>query len=275
MKNTPLRFALIAFSLLGALSLQAAELATAKVLDVEGTVTVYREGAGNQPLKQGDILREGDSISATALSSADLVFSNGSEVTVEENTSVTMAELQQEPFGGNKSYEQLEADPSQSQTLLELNYGKVSGEVKKLREDSKFHIETPLGTAAIRGTVFFVEIVYDAERGEMILEVHNLGGIVDIISRYIGAIDYNGGNVADKGYDSTASDSKRDSIPDRHIVIIRLPQTDPYYDEIIDDLNDYPPFTDERGRPPVILTIPGPEITDDDGDVQVISPSGP
>jgi len=277
MKTSPLHFLSLFVFLFGSLSLNAAELATAKVTEVDGTVTLFREGESNQPLRVGDILRQGDAISATALSRADLVFSNGSTITIEENTSMTIAELEQQSFGGGKSYEQLEGDPSPSQTLLELNYGKLSGEVKDLRSDSTFHIDTPLGTAAIRGTIFWVELRYNAERGEMLLVINNISGIVDVISKYVGSIEYGEGNIGDKGYESSLSDDsmRREQIPDRHIVVIRLSRLDPYYNDIIDAIENYAPLQDEDDRPPVIIPLPGPVVTDEDGDVQVISPSGP
>src|SRR5690606_22509652 len=116
----------------------------------------------------------------------------------------------------NKSYEQLEADPSVSQNRLELNYGTVTGHVKKLRPGSDFMVNTPIGTAAIRGTVFSVSLLYNKERNEMILIVENADGLVDIISQFSGELDFGRGNIADTGYGNSSGESKRQAIPPRH-----------------------------------------------------------
>jgi len=246
---------------------------SAKVLAVEGTAAAYDEGSSQgQPLGPGDILQEGTSISTGTLSTVDLVFSNGSMLTLEENTSLTLTELKQQAYGGTATYESLQADPSQSQTLLDLNYGKVSGEVKNLRPGSTFNVDSPLGTAAIRGTIFTVEIRYNAQRGEFLLIVRNLGGDVTVISRYLGQFEYGEGNIGDKGYDSSLSDDSEEPIPDEHTVVIRLSRSDPYFDDLIDFIRNLEPG---RTDFPIIFEIPAPEFTPDDPSTQVVSPEGP
>jgi hypothetical protein len=247
----------------------AAQLASAKVLQVEGTVSKYSaEGGSSTQLKVGDILVEGDSVSATALSSAILVFSNGSEITVEENTSFNLSKLEQSPFSGNQSYEQLQADPSQSQTLLELNYGELGFHVKKLQAGSTFDIETPLGTAAIRGTQGTVKLFYNAERGEFLLIVANNDGLDDIISRYIGEFEYGRGNIGDKGFDSSVSDAKSEPIPQQHTIVIRLHRGDPLFDDLFNAYENYIPTEPTPGN----LPLPTPIFTPDDPGVIIVSP---
>jgi hypothetical protein len=230
-----------------ALSSHAAQLATAKVIEITGTVTKYSTDGSNAPLKVGDILVQGDSVSTTAMSSTNLVFSNGSELTVEENTSLTIATMEQAPFHSSQSYEQLAADPSQSQTLLELNYGELNGHVKKLQSGSRFDIQTPLGTAAIRGTTYNVRYFFNATRNESILSVTNIDGLIDIISRFSGPLEFSG-NVADKGYDNTATEESAEPIPASHTVIIRNYETE----------SDLP--------------LPAPTFTPEDPGVIVVSP---
>ncbi len=272
MKHSRLHLVLLGLFTLSVLTANAAQLASAKVLSISGTVNTYTEDSQSKPLETGDILKQGDSIVTTPLSSAHLVFSNGSELTVQENTSVTLAELTQEAFSGKKSYEQLQADPSKSQSLLELNYGKVSGHTKKLRQGSTFHIETPLGTAAIRGTHYTVEIRYNAERGEFLLIVTNKDGKVDIISDYIGNFEYGRGNIGDKRYDSTLTDDKSEAIPPAHTIVIRLSKLDPAYDDIINALKNYAPFQGGDDRPETIIIVTPPI---EDPGVQIASPNEP
>jgi len=274
MKTHPFSILSLAVFMIASVTAQAAQLASAKVVDVVGTVTKYSASGQQSPLQTGDILKEGDSISVTALSKADLVFSNGSELTIEENTSLNIVKLQQEAFSGNQSYEQLQADPSKSQTLLELNYGKLSGHVKKLRSDSQFHVDTPLGTAAIRGTKWSALLIYNKERGEFLLTVKNFDGLVDIISRYVGEFEYGKGNIGDKGYDSSISEETKELIPEAHTIVIRLHKGDPYFDDLFQLIKNHIP----TGPKPVITPGPGPgpgPDGDDDFGIIVVSPEGP
>ncbi|MFP4157532.1 MAG: FecR domain-containing protein [Opitutales bacterium] len=256
---------------LSSLSLAAQQLATAKVINVTGTVTKYLANGESQQLSAGDLLREGDAVSATALSSADLVFSNGSELTIEENTSVNFAALKQQAFSGNKRFEALDADPSTSQTLLELNYGSVSGHVKKLRSDSSFEVETPLGTAAVRGTRFIVSLIFDTERQEFMMSVDNIDGLVDVISKYVGSVEYGSSNIGDKGFKSGLEEEKREQIPAKHKVIVRLQRTDPFFDVLIKRGGNVDP------KQPTPTVTPGTKPGDgDDEDFGIIvSPEGP
>ncbi|MFT5836688.1 MAG: hypothetical protein ACI9ZV_000184 [Candidatus Azotimanducaceae bacterium] len=268
MKTLRIPFTILCVLAISALSTHAARLATAKVLEIKGTVTKYAAAGGQGPLNAGDILLQGDSVSATTLSSAKLIFSNGSEITVEENTSFKLAKLWQDNFESGQSYEQLQADPSKSQTLLELNYGELGFHVKKLQEGSTFNIQTPLGTAAIRGTTGLAKLFYNAERGDFFLIVKNFDGLVDLISRYIGEFDYGTGNVGDKGFNSGLSDDSSGPIPPRHTAVIRLNRSDPYFKDLFDQLKNYIP-TD----PPIgWIPLPAPQITPEDPGVLVVSP---
>ncbi|MEM1223195.1 MAG: FecR domain-containing protein [Verrucomicrobiota bacterium] len=240
----------------------AAELASAKVTAVTGTVTLYPASGPERQLKVGDIVKEGDDISATALSNASFVFSNGSTLELEENSSLTIRELQQENFSGGKTYEQLEADPSKSQTMLELNYGTVSGHVKKLKPGSEFHVETALGTAAIRGTIWTVQIRYNSSTGELALIIRNRGGLIDLIGGFVGSgneYKYTGGKKLTKAIDSL------------NFVVVRLNRNDPNYEEIINSIVDFFP-TD---NPPVVIPLPTPVLTPEDPSVIIVSPEGP
>lgn len=271
MKTLRLPLYFLAFLFIGSFSLSAAQLASAKALSVTGTATKYTADGNQSPLVAGDILKAGDSISVTALSSANLVFSNGSTIDVKENTSITITEFQQNSFGGNQSYEQLEADPSKSQVLLELNYGELDGHVRSLQSGSKFDIVTPIGTAAIRGTKFTVRLRYNAERGEFVLVVKNKDGKVSIISRYAGSFEYDQA-VGEKGYDSALSDDTEEVIPQKHTIIIRINRRDPAFFPMFNLIESFIPEA-ERPDPSdddeIIIKI----ITPEDPDIDIVSPN--
>ena len=273
MKSPYLHLILLALFGLSPLTATATQqLASAKVLSMSGTVTSASEDGVESPLMIGAILGQGDSIVTGAWSTALLVFSNGSEILVTENSSITIVELSQEAFGGTKSYEQLKADPSKSQSLLQLNYGKVSGHVKSLKAGSRFDIETPLGTAAIRGTKFVIECRYDAKRLEYHLIVNNLNGKVDIISRYPGAVKYGRENHADKGYDPEASE-ETEALPPAHKIIIRFSSNNPNFERIVSPEVNFPPFKNNDTQPEIPV-LP-PEVTPEDQDTVVASPNQP
>ena len=293
MKNARLILALFAIFGWSVFTANAAELASAKVLSVTGYVNSYTPNGTEKPtgapgispsgipikatqkqLAIGDILKKEDSIVTAVLSSARIVFSNGSELTINENTSITVSELAQEAFGGNKSYEQLQADPSLSQAQLTLNYGKVSGHVKQLKEGSDFHIQTPLGTAVIRGTKFSVDLRYDRSRGECVLVVNNFDGKVDVLSRIGGSLEFGRGKRADKGFVAGNPDTSN-SIPAGHIVIIRISEDDPNYDAVIDILENYSPYQNEDTPPENNDQPTTPVVTPEDDDTTVASPNQP
>ena len=206
----------------------AAQLASAKVLSVSGTVTSYTEGGAETPLQAGAILTQGASICTKPSSQAELVFSNGSELTVMENSRLTLAELSQEAFGGTKSYEQLQADPSRSQTLLKLNYGKTSGHVKKLSDGSQFLVESPLGTAAIRGTNFTIALNFNPTTGLYSIQVSNHDGLVDLITKAEGSKE-NG------DYDPNAAETST-PIPAGQEFAVSISADDPNFGTVIEQM---------------------------------------
>lgn len=299
MKTLRIPFTLLcvlAISTLSAHVAHASQLATAKVISVEGTVTKHTTGGiklhgRERQLKVGDILSEGDSVNSSADSQAFLVFSNGSEITITENTSVKIAELEQEPYGSSQTYEQLQADPSKSQTLLELNYGQLDGHVKKLSEASSFKVKTPLGTAAIRGTKFSVKLVFDKDTNKFELTIRNLDGMVDFIGQ---------GRVVDYLFDDAKGDPDKmknefddgslieaTTLPEQRALIIICGQENKVYEAIIevlavmpgidvavaDDGNitvsvDAPDDSNEDDKDP----LPPPVITPEDPGIIVVSP---
>ena len=133
MNTMRIPFTLFCLLVISALPSHAAELATAKVLSVSGTImrseggAFIKIGGRESPLKAGDILRQGDRLNSTKGSKAILVFSNGSEITLYQNSSLSIIALEQEPYTSKRVYNELEADPSKSQTLLELDYGQLDG----------------------------------------------------------------------------------------------------------------------------------------------------
>lgn len=109
-------------------------------------------------LKNNDAVTQGEVVVTGKGSSVVLVFSNGSTVSLAENSRLSVDEFMQDPFGQDIKVADLTSEPSTSHTKLSLTYGELVGNVKKLKGDSSYMIDTPVGAAGIRGTTF--RIVY-------------------------------------------------------------------------------------------------------------------
>ncbi|MBL00710.1 MAG: hypothetical protein CMI34_04805 [Opitutales bacterium] len=286
MKTMRIPFTLFCLLVISALSSLAAELATAKVLSVSGTImrteggAFIKIGGRESPLKAGDILRQGDRLNSTKGSKAILVFSNGSEITLYQNSSLSIIALEQEPYTSKRVYNELEADPSKSQTLLELDYGQLDGHVKKLTKESSFNIKTALGTAAIRGTKFRIRLIFTANK--LRLTITNFVGLVDLITQTTapvisGDIDEGEGNTFD-------SDSNVDTtpIPPAGECNVETNEGSPVFEAVISGLSAIPGLdvgVSDDGTLSVEIDlggfIPAPEVTPDpetDPGIIVVSP---
>ena len=288
MKTLRISFTLFCLSVIIALPSRAAELATAKVLSVSGTVmksegsAFIKIGGRESVVKAGDILREGDRLNSTKGSKAFIVFSNGSEITLYQNSSLSIITIEQEPYTSKRVYNELEADPSKSQTLLELDYGQLDGHVKKLTKESSFNIKTALGTAAIRGTKFRIRLLFTANKFR--LTITNFVGLVDLITQTTapvisGDIDDGEGNTFDPDSNITTT-----PIPPAGECNVETNDGNPVFDAIISGISAVPGLEvsiSADGDLSVDIDlggfIPTPEITPDpetDPAVIVVSPAG-
>ncbi len=102
------------------------------ITNIKGDVT-YRVSA-NAPAQIGQNgvrLTEGTIVETGSGSSSVLLFSNGSTVTLSENTSINIDQFSQDPFNAEaESFANAVEEPSISRTKLRLNVGELVGEVK-------------------------------------------------------------------------------------------------------------------------------------------------
>jgi hypothetical protein len=83
------------------------------------------------------------------------LLSNGTLLTLESETRMKVANFEQEAFGETtENLSQLSAEPSTSNVLLDLDYGSLVVKTKKLNKGSQLNINSPVGTAGVRGTEF-------------------------------------------------------------------------------------------------------------------------
>jgi hypothetical protein len=103
----------------------------------------------------GALLPEGTSVHTGAKGEALLLLSNGTIVTIGENTKMKISSFVQEAFDDKGlSVGDLEEEPSSSSVLVDLEIGDLVVKTKKLNKKSNFEISSPVGTAGIRGTQF-------------------------------------------------------------------------------------------------------------------------
>ena len=122
---------------------QAASPGAAQVKKVVGTAT-YTDAKGGGPIKEGDILMQGATITTGAGSYVDLDMGvNGNALRVEADSTLTLNKL-----------DYTRAGEVIVNTELEVKKGStVANVVNKLSKASKYEIKTPAGVAGIRGTV--------------------------------------------------------------------------------------------------------------------------
>ncbi len=149
--------------------LLANELQNGSVLiaEMKGDVRVLgTDGISNESknFKLGDILPLGNWVKTGEGSSILCLLSNGTLFTIRENSKVRIGTFMQIPFDGKGVVmEELQNEPSSSEVEIDLDMGSLVVKTKKLNKSSSFDIESPVGTAGIRGTEF--QLGYDASSG--------------------------------------------------------------------------------------------------------------
>lgn len=129
-----------------------------KAARVENQVFKVLADGTTSPVKNGDLLTEKDVIGTAKGASVVLVFMNGSSVKLGSDSRLAIDEFKMDPLAEDLHTGGLKAEPTVSKTTLNLTYGELVGDVKKLNTSSTYSIKTPVGAAGIRGTIF--RIVY-------------------------------------------------------------------------------------------------------------------
>lgn len=115
-------------------------------------------------LSEGAALIETDTVTTGAASSVVLVFANGASIKLGANSRLAIEEFKMDPLADDIAVANLEREPNVSKTRLNLAYGDMVGNVKKLNKNagSEFNIKTPVGAAGIRGTTFRIVMRFEA-----------------------------------------------------------------------------------------------------------------
>jgi hypothetical protein len=166
MRNLPFPLFLISLFLFSDLSLHAIESKGAIIIaSMEGQVTVTNNESGadlpSDRIKVGGLLFDGHTVKTGAGSKVVLLFSSGTITTLKEGSVLNIKKFAQQKFdpkttgklSGRKD------EPSPSETVIDLSLGDMIIDVKKLKKESSFNIDSPVGTAGIRGTIPRMKVV--------------------------------------------------------------------------------------------------------------------
>ena len=126
------------------------------LISTEGTVWYLDEKETQQEdIKIGSIIPSTYLVETGEDGKLTGLLSNGTLLTLTENTRMKVATFEQEPFEDDgRKLADLPGEPSQSNVDLELEYGSLVVKTKKLSKGSVLNINSPLGVAGIRGTEF-------------------------------------------------------------------------------------------------------------------------
>ncbi|MGA2053621.1 MAG: FecR domain-containing protein [Opitutales bacterium] len=138
-----------------------------KAFIVNGSVQVQGADGKSAPLSRGDLVPVGSTILTGNDGLVLIVFSNGSAMQIKPDSTVQITKFDQAAFddqGGANSFLRLNADPSKSTTEMNLTKGTLAGQVKQLDLDagSTFTVDTPAGSAGIRGTIPSITVKTDS-----------------------------------------------------------------------------------------------------------------
>ena len=252
---------------LSAVAAHAIPLASVKVVAAKGTVSYSISGSKEMPLVKNTIISGGDSIATGSDGVVHLIFSNGAGLTIEENSNLVFSKLEQKPYWKDNPEEYPKEEISESTTELELKYGNLKGNVEGLREDSEFRIKTKLGDALVSGKMFFIELYYDSFRKEFIFNVQNIDGMIDLITKFSGPIEFERNGMAVKSYDSKADALQIVRIPPKQTFSVRKSRFSPGFRNYVDLFPK-----DAKSR--LILDIEAIEPYPNDQEIMVVSPNG-
>ena len=243
----------------------ALPLSSAKVSVVNGTANYGAPGVEVTPITKGSIIAEGDSIVTSDTGIVYLVFSNGVSLTLEENSNLVFSGLEQRPYWRGNDDEIPEEEISQSKFILTLNYGSLRGYAKGLRKDSEFRIKTSLGDILAVENLFFVEIYYDSFQRKIILNVQNVNGLVDLITKFSKPLKFGRKSKINQQYDPGSETYQIVRIPPKRSISMQAPTSNPEIEALV---QQFP--TSAKSRLVSEFQTIEPFIVDQ----QVVSPNG-
>lgn len=157
------------------------------LVSIEGALTVTkgenREPVPKEEVAVGKSIYQGSHLEGTKGSKVVLLMSSGTFITLVDEFKFTIEKFEQEEFkGSGETLEEITEEPSKSEAKLKLAQGELHFNVKKLKPGSSFEIESPIGSAGIRGTAGVIMAILDPNTGTFQGSVSMLNGIVTLTS---------------------------------------------------------------------------------------------
>jgi hypothetical protein len=128
---------------------------------VEGNAWI--EGSAQTRLTEGKQLAQGATIRTEANGNVVLLFENGSTINIRPGSKFSIKEFACDHFDRSKvDWRSLRKEPGESSaTRVSVQDGTIIANIRKLNRKSTYQIDTPLGTAGIRGTTVYAEVDMD------------------------------------------------------------------------------------------------------------------
>jgi biopolymer transport protein ExbD len=138
--------------------------------------SVDGNSSGKRSAREGEVLLPGSLIETGSESEVVLLFSNGHLTTLGSDSKMSVDAFVQEEFDGSEEkVGELKREVSPSRMKLDLDFGEMIVDVKKLNKESSLVITTNVGIVGIRGTRFGVS----SEKGSVAVSV--LEGLVEFL----------------------------------------------------------------------------------------------
>ena len=139
--------------------------ATTTLTIVGGDVSVSGDGVTFEAATDGAVLRVGTTIHTSASGYAVITYFDGSTVSVDPSTTLTISALGLEPDGATT-------------ITMRQDIGRTWHSVQRLLSgSSRYEVTTPTMTASVRGTMFAVGVATDAQ-GQTVSTVDTAEGVV-------------------------------------------------------------------------------------------------
>ena len=137
-----------------------------KVINLFQSNESDKNNAKSETLKAGEIVLQGSTILSDKNSEVDLLFTNGTSAKIGQNSKLTISAIWQKDFQESKrKISDLNEETSPTRIDLDLEIGDLIVDIKKLKKESSFRVNSPLGVAGIRGTQF--RILSENEKVEL------------------------------------------------------------------------------------------------------------
>lgn len=156
--------AALAVVIAGVLLLRGKDTAyrSVEIYSLEGTAVIHRDSIGEIAAQENLMLQSGDKVEVGKDSTIRLKLDDDKYVLAEENTVFELV---------------AEGTAEESKTVLMLQQGAITSEISNPLERSSYEVSTPNSVMAVRGTIFRVSVVLDAD-GKAKTIVTTLEGVV-------------------------------------------------------------------------------------------------